>query len=153
MNAYTKDLTSVLNNAKELQNNNGLTYIGTETLLYSILLTKKCDACVYLNEFGANKDNFIPHYRKTIRRLNIDGYTPKASSALYEANEISSSFRNTYISTEHLLMAILRINDCNGVKILRALGVDIPKLYATIFNSLKTNEYKELVTTHEKTRT
>lgn len=137
MNAYTKDLTFVLNNAKEFQNNNGLSYIGTETLLYSILLTKKCDASVYLNEFGANKDNFLPHFRKTFRRMAGEGFTPKASSALYEANEISTSFRNSFISTEHLLMAILRINDCNGVKILRALGVDIPRLYATIFNSLK----------------
>ncbi len=148
MNAYTKTLAHVINNAQEMQRNNGLTYIGTETLLYSILLTPKCDASAFLNDFGVNKDNFLPHYRKTFRRISVDGFTPKALSALYEANDISSSFKISYISTEHLLMAILRINDCNAVKILRALGVDMNNLYSSIFNSVKNANANQLENTN-----
>ncbi len=137
MNTYTEGLHQILKRAEEVSANNGLNYIGTEVILYSILLTQKCDACAYLNEFGVNKASYFPHFRKSFRRLNVEKFTPNAYSSLYTARDISNSFKLSYVSTEHLLMAILSIEDCYGVKILRALGVDVKELYKFIFNNLK----------------
>ncbi len=137
MNTYTEGLHQILKKADEISVNNNLNYIGTEVILYSILLTQKCDACAYLNEFGVTKASYFPHFRKTFRRLNVEKFTPNAHSSLYTARDISNTFKLSYVSTEHLLMAILSIEDCYGVKILRALGVDIKELYKFIFNNLK----------------
>ncbi len=136
MKAYTEGLHQILKKAEEISLTNNLKYIGTEVILYSILLTPKCDACIYLNKFGVTKAIFYPHFRKSFRHLTVDNYTPNAFSALYTARDISESFKISYISTEHLLMAILTIADCYGVKILRALGVDISALYNYIYSSV-----------------
>ena len=112
MKAYTEGLHQILKKAEEISRNNNLKYVGTEVILYSILLTPKCDACEYLNKFGVTKATFYPHFRKSFRHLTVDNYTPNAFSSLYTARDISTSFKISYISTEHLLMAILTINDC-----------------------------------------
>ncbi len=137
MKDYTEGLHQILIRSDEVRANNGLKYIGTEVILYSILLTQKCDACAYLNEFGVTKATFFPHFRKSFRKINVDNYTPNAFSALYRARDIAQSFKLSYVSTEHILMAILTIEDCYGVKILRALGVDIMELYKFIYNNFK----------------
>ena len=144
MKAYTEGLHQILKKAEEISAANNLKYIGTEVILYSILLTPKCDACIYLKDFGVTKTTFFPHFRKSFRHLTVDNYTPNAFSALYTARDISETFKISYISTEHLLMAILTINDCYGVKILRALGVDIAELYNYIYSKVITraNEIK-----------
>ena len=142
MKNYTEGLYKVLKASCEIRDKNKLSYIGTEVILYSVLITQKCDACAYLNEFGANKENYFPHFRRTFRHLSVDLYTPNANYALISAGEISRSFKLSYVSTEHLLMAILKIQDSNAVKILRALGVDINKLYSFIYNRLKTSYTK-----------
>ena len=139
MKTFTEGLHQILKKADEVKANNNLSYVGTEVILYAILLTPKCDACQYLNEFGATKVNFFPHFRKTFRNVTVDKFTPNAYSALYTARDISHSYKISYTSTEHLLMAILSINDCYGVKILRALGVDVAGLYTFIYNNLKNN--------------
>ena len=131
--------------AESLKTKHTKNYVGTEQLLYSILHTQKCTACQFLNEFGANKNNFMPHYRKTIRVLNVDGYTPNASSALKGANEISNKLKLTYISTEHLLLAILKIEDSKAVSILNALGVDIDGLCARLKTHFYTNKNREQI--------
>ncbi len=137
MNTYTEGLHQILKKADEISINNNLNYIGTEVILYSILLTQKCDACAYLNEFGVTKASYFPHFRKSFRHLSVEKFTPNAHSSLYTARDISNSFKLSYISTEHLLMAILSIEDCYGVKILRALGVDVKELYKFIYNNFK----------------
>ncbi len=137
MKSFTEGLHQILKVAEEVSVKNHLSYIGTEVILYSILLTQKCDACAYLNEFGVTKSSYFPHFRKSFRHISVDKFTPNAYSSLYTARDISKSFKLSYVSTEHLLMAILTINDCYGVKILRALGVDINELYKFIYNNLK----------------
>ena len=153
MKAYTEGLHQILKKAEETSLTNNLKYIGTEVILYSILLTPKCDACENLNKFGVTKSIFYPHFRKSFRHLAVDNYTPNAFSALYTARDISDSFNISYISTEHLLMAILTIQDCYGVKILRALGVDITKLYNHLYSNLLNHSKKTKAPKNYKDKT
>ena len=152
MKNFTEGLHQILKVAEEVSAKNNLSYIGTEVILYSILLTQKCDACAYLNEFGVTKSSFFPHFRKSFRNITVDKYTPNAYSSIYTARDIAQSFKLSYVSTEHLLMAILTINDCYGVKILRALGVDISELYKFIYNNL-INRVQQNKTLNKKKQT
>ncbi len=127
----------VLKTAERLKSKFNLSYVGTELILYAILSTPKCDACAYLNKFGATNENYFPPLKRILKERNVDGFTVKAMGAQKYAVEIASSLKLSYVSTEHLLMAILSIEDSRAMSILRSLGVDIPKLYAFILERVK----------------
>ena len=137
MTNLTHAYLMVIKTAERFKSKFNLSYIGTELILYAILSNPKCDACAYLNKFGATNENYFPPLKRILKERNVDGYTVKAMGAQKYAVEIASSLKLSYVSTEHLLMAILSIEDCRAMSILRSLGVDIPKLYAFILERVK----------------
>ncbi len=139
MNNLTEGYFKVLSKACEISENYNLKYVGTEEIIYAILTTIKCNACKYLNKFGATKENFFAYLRKTFKVRHDVGYTAKANNAILRSKEIANSLKLSYVSTEHLLLAILEIQDCNATSILRAIGVDCSKLYAFIYDNVKPN--------------
>ena len=134
---YTRGYLVVLKTAERFKEKFNLSYIGTELILYAILNTPKCDACAYLNEFGATKENYFPPLKRLLKERNVQGYTVKASYAQNYSFELARSFKLSYVSTEHLLMAILSINDCRAMSILRSLGVDVVGLFNFILERIK----------------
>ena len=134
---YTQVYFVVIKTAERLKAKFNLSYVGTELLLYSILSTPKCDACQYLNKFGATKENYFAPLKRTLKERNVSGFTVKAVGAQKVAHQIAQSLELSYVSTEHLLMAILRIEDCRATSILRSLGVDISSLYAYVLERIK----------------
>jgi ATP-dependent Clp protease ATP-binding subunit ClpA len=139
MTDYTKGYFLVMQTAERLKEKFNLTYVGTELILYAILNTPKCDACAYLNEFGATKENYFAPLKKTLKERPVIGYTVKAINAQNEAVEFARLNKLSYVSTEHLLLAILSIKDCRAMSILRSLGVDISALFAFIWERIKVN--------------
>ena len=127
---YSQGLYVVLNVANEIKTKYNLNYVGTELLVYGILLTPKCDANKALFELGATHERYFAYLKTTFRNEN-SGYTENCKVALKKAGEIAKS-TNSYVNTAHLLMAILSIEGCRAYKILQALGVDIASLYAKI---------------------
>ncbi len=116
-----------------------LNYVGTEQVVCAILSTPKCRACKYLNEFGVTYENYYAYYKKTFREVSGAGFTAKLNSAFKIATDIANSFKQSYLATEHLLLAILRIEDCVAMSIFRAIGVDISKLYNTLLGVVKSS--------------
>lgn len=134
---FTHGYFTVIKTAERLKSKFNLSYVGTELILYAILSTPKCDACAYLNKFGATNENYFPPLKRMLKERNVQGFTVKAMGAQKNAVEISGSLKLSYVSTEHLLLSILSIEDCRAMSILRSLGVDIPKLYAYILERIK----------------
>ncbi len=151
---YTQGYYVVLKTAERIKTKFNLSYIGTELVLYAILSTPKCDACTYLNKFGVTRENYFAPLKRTLKERNVVGYTVKCMGAQKYAVEIASSLKLSYVSTEHLLLAILSIEDSRAMSILRSLGVDIPSLYAYIFGRNKTKSKKmvesEIIVEEEK---
>ena len=133
----TKSFAKCLDYAKKVRAEFDLNYIGTEMLLYGILSTPESEACKLLGNFGCILKDYLYHFRKSLKNININSYTPKALNAIQNCQAISVKYKFTYVSTEHLLLAILKIEDCTAVAILRALGVDIAGLYSEIHKHLK----------------
>lgn len=134
MTNYTQGYHVVLKTAERIRAKFNLTYIGTEIVLYAILSTPNCDACNYLNKFGVTRDNYYAPLKRTLKDRNVSGYTVKCLGAQKTAVEISRSLKLSYISTEHLLLAILSIEDSRATSILRSLGVEISSLYAYVYD-------------------
>ncbi len=141
---YTETCLVVLKTAERTKAKFNLTYIGTELVLYAILSTPKSDACAYLNKFGVTRENYFAPLKRTLKERNVVGYTVKCMGAQKNAVEIARSLKLSYVSTEHLLLAILSIEDSRAMSILRSLGVDIPSLYAYTYEKIKTKS-KNLV--------
>ena len=127
----------VIKAAERFKSKFNLSYIGTELILYAILKTPKCDACAYLNKFGVTHANYFPQLKRTLKERSVIGYTAKAKGAMKTAEEIARSLKLSYVSTEHLLLAVLSIEDCRAMSILRSLGVDFHTLYSYILDRIK----------------
>ena len=150
---FTHGYFTVIKTAERLQSKFNLSYVGTELILYAILSTPKCDACAYLNKFGATNENYFPPLKKMLKERNVQGFTVKAMGAQKNAIEIAGTLKLSYVSTEHLLLSILSIEDCRAMSILRSLGVDIPKLYAFILERIKGKVRAENITADVKPNT
>ena len=134
---YTQGYFLVLKTAENQQAKLNVPYLGTELILYAILKTPKCDACAYLNKFGVTHANYFPQLKRTLKERSVIGYTAKAKGAMKTAEEIARSLKLSYVSTEHLLLAVLSIEDCRAMSILRSLGVDFHTLYSYILDRIK----------------
>ena len=88
MAKFTESYLLVLKTADKLKTKFNLSYVGTELLLYAILSTPKCDACTYLNKFGATNENYFPPLKRVLKERNVQGYTVKAMGAQKGAVDI-----------------------------------------------------------------
>lgn len=93
--------------------------VGTEHLLYG-LLTVDCNAKKLLNKFNITAENFKDVLNQTSNKMPTTSYefTPRSKGAFTIANSVAKKLGQTYINTEHLLIAILSQDDCYAVRYL-----------------------------------
>ena len=96
--------------------------VGTEHLLYG-LLSVDCNAQKLLKKFGVTAENFAKVLEQTSNKMHTTNYdfTPRSKGAFTIANSIAKKVGQTYISTEHLLIAILSQDDCYAVRYLASV--------------------------------
>ncbi len=101
--------------------------MGTEEILYGLLCLPKCGSCKALNEHGVDKDNYFAFLKDTFRYNDkTGGFTPKAKAVVNKDAEYLADYSKTkYISTEHILLAIINKRDCVAMSILRRMNVNI----------------------------
>lgn len=107
---YTGGLIQAFKNSQIISQRCKLGYVGTEELLYGLLLLPNCEACKYLNKFGVNKSNYFVLLQNTFSKTRViaEFNTPRFKSALADAEKISERAGVGFVSTEHLLLAILK---------------------------------------------
>ena len=76
-------------------------------------------------------------------RLTINDFTPRAKHVIEKSNAIRARLGNSYIGTEHLLLALLDDEDSYAVSFLEELGADIEKLTKTILNGIASDSRTE----------
>ncbi len=126
----TQGVVYAIKNAQVVSRKYKLNYVGTEEILYGLLCLPKCGSCKALNDHGVNKDNYFEILKETFRYNDqTGGFTPKAKAVVNKDSEYLADVSKTkYISTEHLLLAILNKRDCVAMSILRRMGVDFPSI-------------------------
>ncbi len=122
----TKGAYQSVVNARNFSEKNGLNYVGTEELLYGILVLPNSSACRILGRFGVTKANYFPYLQKTFSNNYAPGgnYTPRAKGAIEGAGRIAYAAKVNFVSTEHILLSILEMRDSQACSILRRLNVD-----------------------------
>ncbi|MCR5468450.1 MAG: ATP-dependent Clp protease ATP-binding subunit, partial [Lachnospiraceae bacterium] len=135
-------------------------YIGTEHILAGLLKEAAgvaaqvlMDNKVELNQLMELIDNLIaPAGNVAIEET--DGWTPKAEQVLELSNEEAEHFNSELIGTEHILMALVKIPDCAGTRLINTIGANPQKIYADIIIAMgeDLNEYKEEIQSYQQTK-
>ncbi|MCA1668791.1 MAG: hypothetical protein LC793_15625 [Thermomicrobia bacterium] len=70
----------------------------------------------------------LQHYTPTINpERDFTHFAPRALAAIECAREETIPFNHNYVGTEHLLLGLLRVEDCVAARVLNKLDVDLEK--------------------------
>ncbi len=133
-------MTANLDQAMSIANNvsveNGVSYIGSEHLIYAFLSMPSCVAYRVLTEqitFAQYSDTFLRNLDKESRTR---GLTDRTKEMFLRAVSLASK-SGEKAGTAHFLLAVLEQENCFAVKILRSLGADIAELKRRVTEELR----------------
>lgn len=116
-------------------------YIGTEHLLIG-LTDGKGVAGKILRENGVEEAQLLQlieeyiYSEKNIAVMEKDEYTPRLTSVLEQSYKEATRFKSGEVGTEHLLLALLKEQDCIAVRLLNTYGTNLQKVYIDLLTSM-----------------
>lgn len=140
-NSFTQKANDVLNLAIKAAENFGHTYIGTEHILIGVLKENTSYGAELLTEKGVTLDKIEELIKESTgvgnpTALSPNDFTPTAKRVLEVSFQLARGMRNSFVGTEHLLLALLREGDSSAVKLLSACDVDAEAFTEELVNDL-----------------
>ena len=140
-NKFTPRAEESLRLAQEAAQDLGHGYVGCEHLLLGLLREEEGIAHRVLSEYGLTDEMITGILQRSVGQgtsgdAPSQGLTPRAKSVIELAVGESHRMGAGYIGTEHLLMGLLREGSNMAVRILRTVGVDPRKMYASVQQKL-----------------
>lgn len=138
---FTQKANDVLNLAIKAAENFGHNYVGTEHILVGLLKEGTGVGALILNEKGVTLDKIENLIEENIgvgnpTRLSPNDFTPRAKRIIEISFQIARGMLNSFVGTEHILIALLRESDSSAVKFLNALNFDEESLLEDVGASL-----------------
>ncbi|MBQ3182323.1 MAG: ATP-dependent Clp protease ATP-binding subunit [Clostridia bacterium] len=161
-NRFTKGAQNSLNKSLYFARELGHTYIGSEHLLMGITSEMDSAAAKLLAEHSVS---FEAVKKVTAQIAGTGGgssvtpndMTPRTKRIIENSSYEAMRHGQSYIGTEHLLLALINESDCVGVQILNTLGVDTNDLHREILAFLGTelDDINEdaVITGHKRKKT
>ncbi len=122
--------------AEELKHN----FVGSEHILCGLIEEENGVAAKALKnahvELASVKSlisQFVTDSSK-VKAAEKGTYTPAADAVLTQSLEEADRLESSSIGTEHILIAMLKTQDCVATRILNTLGVNIQRLYNDVLN-------------------
>ena len=129
--------------AKEFKHN----YVGTEHILYGLVREGNGVASKVLENNGITSENVKEEIIELIgigeNEIIATGFTPRTKRVLENSYTEAKKIKYDYIGTEHLLIGIIKEEDCIATRILIDLNINISKLYNEILNVV--NELDDVI--------
>lgn len=140
-NSFTQKANDVLNLAIKAAENFGHTYIGTEHILIGVLKENTSYGAELLAEKGVTLEKIEELIKESTgvgnpTALSPNDFTPTAKRVLEVSFQLARGMRNSFVGTEHLLLALLRESDSGAVKLLSACDVDAEAFTEELVNDL-----------------
>ena len=138
---FTAKARESINLAVQAAEELGHSYVGTEHLLIGLLEEGSGVAARVLSENGVKKEKVIGLVSQLISpdqtvRMEENGYTPSARRVLENSYKEAVRFKARLIGTEHLLISIIRDNDCVASRLLNTIGISIQKFYIDVLAAM-----------------
>ena len=144
---FTEQARNVLNMAKTISNRLKHYYIGSEHLLVALLESEGVASDV-LAKHAVTTQELYRLMKELITPVGVKAkkdtqqYTPRARRILEQSAKEAIRYGLPEIGTEHILLAILKEQDCIAVRLLNTLHIPLQKLYvdSLIASGLDSNE-------------
>ena len=156
---FTQSANDALNLAIETASQLGHTYVGSEHILIGLLREENSVARTILNSFGIRPEKIEDVLIETVGRgavseLSPRDFTPKSKRILELAVGQASMLGHSYISCEHILMALIKEGENYAQHFLRDSGVDTTEVYERCMEKVCTSfPFSEQSTSTSKTET
>ena len=117
-------------------------YVGTEHILMGLVKEKEGTAGKILSEYEVEEKELKKLIDKLVAlsgfalKESVPEYSPRARKIMENAEKEVALHRGEKIGTEHLLLAILKEKECVALRLLYTMGINIPNLYAGIFQAM-----------------
>ncbi len=137
----TERAAKALSEAEKTAARLGLHYTGTEHILAGILKTE-CMAAELLQGFGVTYERVIELTEKLIAPEGISriagepALSPKAVKILDEAYGIAKKTGQNAIGTDHILLALIRNEDCVAVRLFNTMELRYEALLTALFDAM-----------------
>lgn len=144
-NSFTTKANEVLNLAIKSAESYGHNYIGTEHILIGLLSQGTTVPALINNNITYEVINDIIKERIGIGHptsLSPDDFTPRAKRIIELSYQIARTMRNTYVSIEHLLIALLKEEDSYAVRFIIESGADPQRILDDLIQDLSNNSYE-----------
>ena len=140
---FTEKANLAMNYGIETAEEMCCTWIGSEHILSGLLKEGSGVAYSVLSEEGVEFDQVYDLLREKFGegsqkvKLTVGDFTPRAKNVVQKANMLRARLHNSYIGTEHLLLAILDDDESFAAGMLKELGVNIDTLTKKLAETIK----------------
>ena len=136
---FTEGAKNALKHAEKKARELGHNYVGTEHLLLGLICEKDGAAANLLSILGVSEEAVTQDVLTLIGEGDYAftqgfGYTPRSKKILELSVAFSKQLGQSYVGTEHILMALIKEKEGVAYKILNDLGTDMRELEQGIFN-------------------
>lgn len=120
-------------------------YVGSEHLLIGLLRSENSVACKALEQQNVNEADVVEKIgeiigtESSVVEMPVD-FTPRTKRILEKSLQEALNMGTTYIGTEHILLALIKEDDCVATRILALLNVNGNRLYEDILEMLGEGE-------------
>ena len=134
---YSKETELVLKEASKVARKLGQNFVGSEHMILALASVSDTTAYSILNNNGldiakvAHALKFILEPGGTVTREK-DKYTETARQILEDAQAEAARLSSDEVGTEHLLLAILKVQSCVAVRLMQIEKINIQKVYIDI---------------------
>ncbi len=130
---FTEKANNALNLAVQSAERFGHSYVGTEHVLLGLLQEGSGVACAALNNCGVTAEMIAGRIQSggnggAPTDLSPNDFTPRTKRVLRSAVAVSARVGESYVGTEHLLIALVSDSDSYAVSFLNEAGVSISSL-------------------------
>lgn len=161
---FTDSAKKVIDIAQKVSSEMNYSYIGTEHLLIGLLSVEGVASNI-LEENGV----YVDKVRELIEQLMTpssstaiaepEGFTPRTKRIIEQSIREAMKFKSDLAGTEHILIALIKENDCVAVRLLNTLQINLQKIYTDIYNimgydvNMARNDYSAMKSSNNKRRT
>lgn len=154
-NGFTEKANQALNLAIEAAQDFGHTYIGSEHLLIGILREDSGAAAQILASKGITSEKIEELLENTVGKgsptqLSPAQFTPRAKRIVEMSLAAARSVGNSFVGTEHILLAILEEGDNYAVRFMSELGVDCSSILEETMQACGSGEKYDQSTPNSK---
>lgn len=160
----SKETAIVIKEANRIARKLGQNFVGSEHLIVALASVADTTAYSILNENGLDISKIIDALKYTLEPGGVvtgerDKYTKSARQILEDAQYEARRLDSQEVGTEHLLLSLIKMQDCVAVKLMTSENVNIQKVYTDILmtcgvdpNTAK-KEYASIKKSKNKNRT